>query len=82
VWSVAFSPDGKRILTGSTDKTAKLWDTATGWEILTLKGHTDGVRGVAFSPNGRRIVTSSDDGTARVWEGASDEEAARWAKGE
>ena len=48
VWSVAFSPDGKRIVSGSEDKTLKVWDATTGQEMLTLKGHTDVVyeRGV------------------------------------
>ena len=41
--SVAFSPDGKRIASGSEDKTVKVWDAATGQEILTLKGHTSDV---------------------------------------
>ena len=40
VWSAAFSPDGKRIVTGSWDRTAKVWDAGTGQELLTLKGHT------------------------------------------
>ena len=59
VCSVAFSPDGKRIVTGSKDRTAKVWDAATGREVLTLKGHTAEVRGVAFSPDGKRIVSGA-----------------------
>ena len=47
--SVAFSPDGKRALTGSFDGTLRLWDLATGKTLLTLKGHTGGVRSVAQS---------------------------------
>ena len=43
VWSASFSPDGSRIVTGSRDKTAKVWDAKTGAELLTLKGHTGGV---------------------------------------
>lgn len=70
--SVDFSPDGKRILTGSLDKTAKLWDAETGREILTLKGHTDIVNGVAFSPDGTQIITGSRDKTARLWEAQFD----------
>ena len=68
--SVAFSPDGKRIVTGSWDKTVKVWDAATGQEVLTLKGHTTGVRSVAFSPDGKRIVTGIGgiNATVKVWD--------------
>src|SRR5262249_24084332 len=48
VHSVAFSADGKRIASGSSDKTVKVWDAQTGQQVLTLKGHTDGVHSVAF----------------------------------
>jgi WD40 repeat protein len=68
VHSVAFSPDGKQIVSGSFDKTIKLWDAVTGKEILTFKGHTDPVFSVAFSPDGKRIVSGSHDGTVKVWE--------------
>ena len=50
---MAFSPDGARILTGSTDTTARLWDAKTGAELFALKGHTGFVTSVAFSPDGR-----------------------------
>ena len=56
---MAFSPDGKRIVSGSRDKTVKVWDAATGQETLTLKGHTGSVSSVAFSPDGKRIVSGS-----------------------
>ena len=59
VYSVAFSPDGKRLATGSSDRTVKLWDAATGQETLTLKGHSDSVVSVAFSPDGKRLATGS-----------------------
>ena len=59
--SVAFSPDGKRIVSGSGDRTVKVWDATTGQETLTLKGHTRTVRSVAFSPDGKRIVSGSED---------------------
>ena len=54
---MAFSPDGKRLVSGSEDKTVKVWDAETGQETLTLKGHTGGVTSVAFSPDGKRIVS-------------------------
>src|SRR5262249_30746533 len=75
VISVAFSPDGKRIATGSFDRTAKIWDSETGKEIFTLKGHTGAVTSVAFSPDGRRIATGSFDSTARVWDASTGQEA-------
>ena len=60
VWSAAFSPDGKRIVTASSDKTARLWDAESGKQIgEPLTGHTDAVMSAAFSPDGKRIVTAS-----------------------
>jgi WD40 repeat protein len=64
---VAFLPDGLRVLTGSQDNTAKLWDAVTGKEILTLKGHSQEVTCVTTSTNGRYVLTGSRDGTAIVW---------------
>ena len=66
--SASFSTDGSRILTGSADGTAKVWDAHTGTELLTLKGHFGGVLWASFSPDGSRIVTSSGDGWAKVWD--------------
>jgi hypothetical protein len=67
VTAVAFSPDGARMLTGSGDNTARLWDAATGKLVATLEGHTDAVRVVAFSPDGARVLTGFLDNTARLW---------------
>ncbi len=69
--AVAFSADGKRIVTGSSDKTAKVWDAQTGQVTLTLNGHTNFVTAVCFSPDGKRIVTGSWDKTAKVWDAQS-----------
>jgi len=74
VWSVAFSPDGRRIIGGTDDHTATVWDAEGGEKSLTLKAHVGGVRCVSFSPDGRRIVTGSWDQTAKVWDAASGRE--------
>jgi len=67
VTGVAFSPDGNRIATSSSDAITRVWDAASGHELLTLTGHTFSVTGVAFSFDGNRITTASEDRTARVW---------------
>ncbi|PID58768.1 hypothetical protein CSB45_01860, partial [candidate division KSB3 bacterium] len=77
VWSAAFSPDGRRIVTASRDGTARVWDAATGAELACLTGHEGFVESAAFSPDGTRIVTASWDGTARVWDAATGAALAR-----
>ncbi|KAL5530885.1 hypothetical protein ACEPAG_3761 [Sanghuangporus baumii] len=77
VHSIAFSPDGKHIASGSDDKTVCVWDAGSGERILEpFKGHTDWVWSVAFSPDGRRVASGSADNTICVWDSDSGELAA------
>ena len=68
VWSVAFSPDGQMLASGSFDQTVRLWDVETEQLLHTLTGHTNDVNSVAFSPNGETLVSGSWDGTIRLWD--------------
>ena len=86
VLAVAFSPDGKRLLTGERDRNKlvaaekkgsvfpRVWDIETGKSVLELDGHRDLIGGAAFFPDGKRMMTASGDGTARVWDAATGKE--------
>ncbi len=67
VVSAAYSPDGRRLVTASTDKTARVWDVATLAPIATLEGHEKLVQFAVFSPDGERVLTGAGDETVRVW---------------
>ncbi len=68
VWAVAWSPNGRVLASGSTDRNIGLWDAVTGTTIAVLAGHTAPVRSVAWSPDGRTLASASDDGTVRLWD--------------
>ena len=72
IYGVAFSPNGRVLASGGSDRNVLLWDAATGKRIgAPLSGHTDVVRSVAFSPDGRLLASGSRDRTIRVWDVAS-----------
>jgi WD40 repeat protein/tRNA A-37 threonylcarbamoyl transferase component Bud32 len=68
VYGLAFSPDGRRLVSGSNDGTVRIWDPVFGQEVLVLRGHASIVRGVAFSPDGSRAASASLDATVKLWE--------------
>jgi WD40 repeat protein len=70
-WAAGFSPDGTRVVTGTSFHDALVWDLATGRVVTVLDGHGNGVIAAAFSPDGTRIVTEFGDGTARIWDAVS-----------
>ena len=71
IYSVAWSPDGKLLASGSYDKMVKLWDAATGQEVKNLQDHIDAVFAVAFSPDGKHLASGSQDRSVKIWDIAS-----------
>ena len=65
---VIYSPDGRRLASGSKDGTTRIWDATSGQVLLTLNGHKDGVRSVAFSADGKQLATGSDDKSVKLWD--------------
>ena len=65
------TPDGRHVVSASSDKTLKVWELASGRAVATLQGHTDGVTACAVTPDGRHVVSASEDQTLKVWELAS-----------
>ena len=65
--SASYSPDGRKIVSASVDKTIKIWDANTGSCLQTLTGHIDSVRSASYSPDGTKIVSASYDNTIKIW---------------
>jgi WD40 repeat protein len=71
VYALNFSSDGKRLITGSADKTAQIWETATGRPLVKLTGHESNVTHTGFNSDGKRVFTASDDKSVRFWDAAT-----------
>ncbi len=72
---LSFSPDSRWVATAGEDQSMKVWEVATGREVLNLLGHVDCVSDVSYSPDGKSLVTSGYDGTLRVWDADSSHDA-------
>jgi WD40 repeat protein len=66
--TIAVLPDGRRVLSGSDDKTLRLWDIDRGAELRRFEGHDDRVNAIVVLPDGRRALSGSDDRTLPLWD--------------
>ncbi len=76
--SIAFTPDGKYLLSGSMDQTVRLWDPHSGAQVRVLKGHVDQVWAIAVAPDGRSVASAGQDRSIRLWEIATGKEIKRF----
>ena len=81
VQALAFSPDGRTLLSAGRDRVLRLWDTETGALVQTMTGHTDEVFAAVFHPNGKRIASGGRDRVVRIWDAERGEELVRLSVG-
>ncbi|HEX3450543.1 MAG TPA: hypothetical protein VHS97_19965 [Isosphaeraceae bacterium] len=67
-YDMAFSPDGRHLASGNWDRTARLWDAATGRELVVFRGHDGRVTDVALRPDGRYLASTTAGGTVKIWD--------------
>src|SRR5262249_16810318 len=78
VLALAYSPEGRRLASGSMDESVHLWEARTGRLLRVLRGHDAWVDGVYFTPDNKRLISCGKDKTARVWDVATGKELRRW----
>lgn len=71
IWSLAFTPDGAKLVSAGEDATIRVWDPRTGKQVRVLEGHTAGVARIAFSPNGQLLASASADESIKIWDWAT-----------